>query len=847
MELEDQFSTVTVRLPTRCPTTWKRGARPLVHKTGDIGLRRIMLMKLHKRKGIFLIPLTLLILSCAGSDITDYPVQPVPFTQVRFTDDFWAARMETNRTVTIPHVFRKCEEEGRMDNFAIAGGLKEGQQRGNYPFDDTDVYKTIEGASYALMLQPDRALEAYLDSIITLIAAAQEEDGYLYTARTNNYRRLRNWMGSERWVNINRSHELYNAGHLFEAAAAHYQATGKRSLLEIAIRFADLIDRDFGPGKLQAPPGHQVVEMGLVKLFRITGEQRYLDLAKHFLDVRGRPLEGRELGGEYNQDHLPVIEQAEAVGHAVRASYMYAGIADVAALTGDEDYLLAADRIWENVVGKKLFLTGGIGATGSGEAFGPNYDLPNMSAYNETCAAIGNVYWNHRLFLLHGDARYIDVLERTLYNGLLSGISLDGGYFFYPNPLESVGQHRRTDWFSCPCCTGNVTRFIASVAGYAYAVRGRDIYVNLFAGSEAAIDTDAGQVRLIQETRYPWEGEVGIKVEPGSGSGRFALNIRIPGWAREEPIPGDLYRFQAEENEEPELTINGRPVPVALRDGYVRVNRRWRTGDIVTLHLPMPVRRVVANEKVEADRGRVALQRGPVVYCVEWPDVEGGHVRNLLLPDENDLSTRFHPDLLEGVQVVEGRGTVYLVGPDSESVDREAREFTAIPYYAWAHRGEGEMQVWLAREESVVTPLGFPTLASTATVQVSFGRNPTAVNDLLEPKNSIDHDVPFFHWWPHKGTVEWIEYDFGGMEEISTVEVYWFDDTGIGECRLPASWRVLYRSGERWIPVFTEDQYGIEKDCFNRVVFETVRTGTVRLEIRSREGWAGGVHEWRIK
>lgn len=374
----------------------------------------------------------------------DYPYQPVPFTAVKITDDFWAPRIETNRTVTIPHAFQKNEETGRVDNFAIAGGQKKGEQSGIYPFDDTDIYKTLEGASYALMVEPNPEMDKYLDDLIALIAAAQEEDGYLYTARTNKAERMKNWFGEVRWANLSRSHELYNAGHLYEAAAAHYQATGKRNLLDIALKNAEMVDKEFGPGRRQEPPGHQVIEMGLVKLYRVTGESKYLDLAKFFLDVRGKPLDGRELGGEYNQDHVPVTEQKEAVGHAVRASYMYSGMTDIAALAGDDDYLKAINRIWENVVGKKLYLTGGIGANPSGEAFGNNYELPNMSAYNETCAAIGNVYWNQRLFLLHGEAKYIDVLERTLYNGLLSGISLDGTGFFYPNALESVGQHERS-------------------------------------------------------------------------------------------------------------------------------------------------------------------------------------------------------------------------------------------------------------------------------------------------------------------------------------------------------------------------------------------------------------------
>ena len=784
---------------------------------------------------------------CGTPAKKDYSIQPVSFTDVRFTDRFWAPRMETNRSVTIPHAFAKCEENGRMDNFAIAGGLMEGKQKGIYPFDDTDVYKTLEGASYALMLQPDPHLEAYLDSVIALIAAAQEEDGYLYTARTNKAERLKRWFGDERWEKLEGSHELYNAGHLFEAAAAHYQATGKRNLLDVALKFADLIDRTFGPGKLRKPPGHQVIELGLVKLYRVTGDERYLNHAKFLLDVRGKPLDGRKLRGEYNQDHKPVIEQDEAVGHAVRASYMYAGMADVAALTGDKEYIRAIDRLWENVAGKKLYLNGGIGAAGSNEGFIGNYDLPNMSAYNETCASIGNVYWNHRQFLLHGDGKYIDVMERTLYNALLSGISLDGMRFFYPNPLESVGQHERSEWFGCACCPGNVTRFIASVPGYVYAVEDDRLYVNLYASNGGTVQIKRRTIQVIQETDYPWDGRVRIRVIPEIPGMKFTLLLRIPDWAQGKPLATDLYRYLNDDRVDVRIDVNGESVPLNMEKGYAKIRRAWRLGDAVDLNLPMIIRRTAAHDNVAADRGRVALERGPFVFCAEWPDNAGGHVRNLLLTDDVDLSTEFRSDLLNGVQVIRGKAVGYGVGEDGHSLEKKEQDFTSIPYYAWAHRGKGEMVVWLAREEAAVRPVGRPTLASTGKVSVSFGRNPEAVKDLLEPESSIDHEVPYFHWWPHKGTKEWVEYSFSKPEEVSNAEVYWFDDAGMGECRVPRSWRVLYLEGGDWKPVYTTDAYGVEKDRFNKVVFETVRTKAVRLEIRSQENWAGGIHEWKVE
>ncbi|MBV9267477.1 MAG: glycoside hydrolase family 127 protein, partial [Acidobacteriaceae bacterium] len=546
-----------------------------------------------------------------------YPVQPVPFTAVHIEDAFWTPRIETNRKVTIPFAFQKCEETGRVANFVRAAAVMHGDTSDRtlpgYPFDDTDVYKVIEGASYTLSVQYDRKLDAYVDSLIVKIAAAQEPDGYLYTARTINPEHPHKWAGKERWVSEEvLSHELYNLGHLYEAATAHYQATGKRSLLDISIKTANLLCNTFGPGKRAIYPGHQIVEMGLVKLYGVTGDGRYLVLAKFMLDSRGPG------GDSYNQANLRVVDQREAVGHAVRATYMYSGMADVAAMTGDTAYVTAIDAIWENVVSKKLYLTGGIGSRKEGEAFGDNFELPNLTAYNETCAAVGNDFWNHRLFLLHADAKYIDVMERTLYNGLISGVSLDGKSFFYPNPLESVGGYERSPWFGVACCPGNITRFMASVPGYMYAHQGDTVYVNLYAAGQARIKTSDRSITIHQNTRYPWDGNVKLTIEPES-PGHFSINLRIPGWAREQVVPSKLYRFADASSETPSLKVNGHSMQMALEKGYVRLNRRWKSGDVIELELPMPVRRVLAAEEVEADRGRVALQRGPIVYCTESP------------------------------------------------------------------------------------------------------------------------------------------------------------------------------------------------------------------------------------
>jgi uncharacterized protein len=631
----------------------------------------------------------------------DYPVKPVPFTAVHFSDQFWAPRIDINRRVTIPFAFQQCEETGRVANLERAAAAVRNQPNRDkklpaYPFDDTDIYKVIEGAAYTLSVQRDAKLEAYIDGLIAKIAAAQEPDGYLYPARTINPEKPHPWAGTRRFeLERMDSHELYEVGHLTEAAVAYYQATGKRALLDVALKCADLLDRTFGPDKQSIWPGHQITEMALAKLYRETGDERYLRLAKFLLDARG-PDGTKGSGREYNQSHAKVTDQVEAVGHAVRAMYMYSGMADVAALTGDDSYIHAIDRIWANVVNQKLYITGGLGAVGNIEGFGKDYDLPNMTAYNETCAAIGNDFWNYRLFLLHRDARYVDVMERTLYNGLLSGVSLDGKSFFYPNPLESNGQHKRSPWFGVACCPGNMTRFLASVPGYVYAEQGDTLYVNLFVASTAAVKLDNGRrVRVTQATRYPWAGDIRMSVSPDRAS-RFNINVRIPGWARNEAVPGDLYRFADNVTEPVTLKVNGQPVALDVDKGYVKLSRLWKRGDVIELTLPMPVRRVVANERVEADRNRVALQRGPLVYCAEWPDNPDHHVRNLLLPDDEKLTAEFRPDLLNGIMVIKGTA---MASNEQRQASRKPQAFLAIPYYAWANRGPGEMIVWIANRE----------------------------------------------------------------------------------------------------------------------------------------------------
>ncbi len=650
----------------------------------------------------------LLLLLCASNFLfgqqKDYTIQGVAFTQVKLTDNFWLPRIEINRTVTIPASFERCESTGRVNNFIMAAKRK-GKFCTRYPFDDTDIYKTLEGASFSLAVHPDAKLEAYLDSLITIIGNAQEPDGYLYTARTIDPENVGPWLGKVRWEKERElSHELYNAGHLYEAAAAHFQATKKTNLLNIALKNADLVCAVFGPDKKHVAPGHEIVEMGLVKLYRITGKKEYLATAKFFIEERGR-YKGYDStskdswkSGAYWQDNIPVVNQEEAEGHAVRAGYLYAAVADVAALTGDDRLVRAIDKIWANVVGKKMYVQGGVGAIGDGERFGDNYELPNATAYNETCAAIANVYWNYRMFLLHGDAEYIDILEKSLYNGLISGIGLDGKSFFYTNAMQIKNsfQHGdmeaiRSGWFECSCCPTNLVRLIPSVPGYMYAQKEDNLYINLFINSNVDLMIHNKPVQIVQQNNYPWNGELVFYINPKATT-EFNLMIRIPGWAQNEAMPSSLYTFQNKSDAKPVIKVNGVAFDYTIQNGYASINRQWKKNDKIELSLPMEVRMVVANKNIKDDIGKIALQRGPLIYCAEWPD-NNGKTGNIIIPANTIFSTEFMPGLLNGVTMVKAEVPAVVIN-NNESIATVKQSFSAIPYYSWANRGKGEMMVW---------------------------------------------------------------------------------------------------------------------------------------------------------
>ena len=790
-----------------------------------------------------------LALSAAQKQQPVAPIQEVSFTQVHLNDGFWSPRIEINRTVSIPSAFHECEVNGRFDNFALAAGLIKGEHKGDFSFDDTDPYKVIEGASYSLAVHYDAKLDHYLDSVINIIAQAQEPDGYLTTCVTNKCTRLSGWWGTHKWEKIN-SHELYNSGHLIESAVAHYRATGKKTFLNVAIKNADLVCKTFGPneGQIHRPGGHPIIEMALCKLYKVTGNKTYLEGAKYFVEETGRCTDGHR-PSEYSQDHMPILQQNEIVGHAVRAGYLYSGVADVAALTGDKAYFEALERIWENMSSKKLFITGGIGSRPQGEGFGPDYELNNHTAYCETCAAIANVYWNYRMFLATGESKYIDVCERALYNNVMSGVSLSGDKFFYDNPLESDGEHERQKWFGCACCPGNITRFVASIPGYIYAQQGKDIYVNLYAQGKAQV----GKVELEQTTNYPWDGQIQLKVNKGHG--KFAIKFRIPSWLKQSPTNNHLYKYV---DAAPAYTIlvNGVAAGSADETGYVTIYRSWKKGDVVELSFPMNVRRIVANDNAEDDRGKVALERGPVVFCLEGNDQADGKVFNKYILNASEIIAAYDANLLNGVVTLSGDAKE--VQPDGTIKDVK---FRAIPYSTWNNRGPQQMEIWVANTPSKAVATPQPTIASKA--QTFSNRGPIqndapetaptdswagGVNDQWEPKRSSDTSKPYHYWWLKQGTTEAITYQFDKEYEVSNVQVYWLDfDHYDGNFRTPESWTLYYKdtNGE-WQEVQDHSPYTVRKDCYNSVDFAPIKTTGLKILAKLQQGESGGVLEWKV-
>lgn len=733
----------------------------------------------------------------------DYPVTPVPLTQVDITDNFWAPRMEVNRNVSIWHCFDRMKEHS----------------------EDFSSPRLIEGAAYMIAKRADPKLESYCDQLIDELVAG-------ITPRLDD---------PDKAVRV--------SGHFLEAAAAYYAVTGKRKMLDCAMRDVDAIDANFGPGKKTYISEHEGQKIGLIRLYRQTGDERCLHLASFFLDERGKddyPRKGEYLRDRtYAQDHEPVVKQDAAVGHCVRATYLYIPLTDMAALTGRPEYADADQKIWEDAVYRKTYLTGSIGSIRFHEQFGAAYELPNLSAWNETCAAYGNVVWNHRMFLLHAEARYIDVMERILYNGFADGVSLKGDRFYYQNPLKSFGDYERFDWINVPCCPPNVVRLMASLGSYIYAQSPNSAYVNLFVNSNARIDLGGkNSVVLRQETSYPWDGKIKIHVDP-ERSGKFSLLVRVPGWAQNQVMPGDLYRYADENRERPTISVNGTPLNIgtengiATEKGYVRIERAWSKNDVVELNLPMPVRRVYADSRVRENENMVAIERGPIVFCAEWPDNDG-HALNVVVPDDATFKTEWRKDLLNGLQVVTANVQTLHRGTDGVSVEQQPHELVAIPYHAWANRGMGEMAVWLPRDSTMawLTPVA-PALIAAVNSSGGVAKTWTGYNDQnsdigalydgKDPMHSADESYRYFKMRPPVGERAWIEYRFKSPTKVSSSEVYWFDDRRF--CRLPESWRILYKDGNDWKPVANAAPYAVVKDEFNAAKFDPVVTDAIRIEV----------------
>ena len=760
-------------------------------------------------------------------------LRAVPFTDVKITDAFWLPRQETNRIASIPVNLDNLEKAGNLENFRLAARKATNGFQGPV-FMDSDVYKALEAAAYSLCTHPDAALEKRLDEIIATLAAAQQPDGYL-----NSYFIVKE--PTKRWTNLRDWHELYCAGHMFEAAVAHYQATGKRNFLDVAIKCADNIDSVFGPApKRMGYPGHPEIELALIKLWRVTGNERYFKLAQFFVENRGRKFFAEEhktpldrFDGSYWQDDIPIFDHKNIKGHAVRAAYLMSGTTDVAAQTGDERLLTMLNRVWRNTTERNMYLTGGIGPSAHNEGFTVDYDLPNLTAYQETCATIALAQWNHRLALLYGDAKYADIVERALYNGVLSGVSQDGTKFFYVNPLESHGTHHRSPWFGCACCPPNVARTLASLGGYAYATSDNALWVNLYIQGSVKATVAGEPVELDVTTDYPWDGKVTLKPLLTKTT-QFALHLRKPAWC-----------------DAPVIAVNGKKVSSPeIRNGYLVLQREWKRGDKVELNLPMPVQRIAANPNVKANHGLLAIQRGPVVYCLEAAD-HTEPISSFYLPAEAELKAENDKSLLGGVVVVKGFAQVAaeqewqrrLYQP--ASAPRKAA-LKAIPYYAWDNRQAGAMKVWLP---VAPVPPKVGGLESRAKVSVSFANNnsrPSGINDGVEPKSSGEQPESLCHWWPHKGTDEWAQYTWPKPVTLSGAKAYWFDDTDRGECRLPGSWQIQFLDGNEWQPVAAQGDYAVAKDKWCEVSFAPVTTTALRLVVKLPQGWAAGVHEWKV-
>jgi uncharacterized protein len=778
----------------------------------------------------------------------DYLLVPVPLRDVEVTDEFWSPRIEKARAVSLPFLLDLQQKTG--------GGVDS---------------RLIEGAAYFLAKKPDAALQEQAQSLFAPLSAA-----------------MRAQMGT--WSNVDDG-PFIGTGHFFEAAIAYQQATGNSELFAVATDVANDLNSAYGPGKRTDISNHEGIELALVKLYRATGDYKYSRLAKYIVDERGTTDGGRRMTGSYAQDHEPVTAQKRAIGHCVRATYLYCAVTDLAALTPDTAYREAILRIWDDAVAKRTYLTGGIGSYRHKENYGDDYDLPNATCWNEICAAVGNTLWNQRMLHLTRDSRYADMMERVLYNGLLSGVSLNGDTFLYQAPLKTFASFSRQPSFGPNCCPPNITRLLAQLGTLIYSRDDQSVYVNLFVGSNAGFEFGGQKVLIQQETKYPWDGLTRISID-ASGPARFAMNVRIPGWAQNEPMPGSLYRYDRVDHRPFTLLVNGKNVPFRLNRGYAQIDREWSKGDVVELALPMDVRVVRTDDRVKDNRGMVAFERGPIVFCAETLDNPGG-VFNLVVPETAKLQFSYDANLMGGVGTLGGQVQRLSRDAAAQQIQTGSATLAAIPYYTFANRSASEMAVWLARDSRNAITAPSPTIASTSVASSSCGNGtvadnypshtpptpaermyPTsqdgsgeiaAISDQLEPVNSEDGSAPFLRLRPQSGNHAWVQYDFKKPVDVSSVSVFWKDDKQF--CVAPETWRLLYRDGDQWKPVKPAGAFGVEKDKYNKTEFPAVRAEGLRIEIELagrlyRKGeigppdanylkedltwYEGGIIEWKV-
>ena len=824
-------------------------------------------------RNLFSAGLLALMVSCGTqTKVTPYDgaLTQISFDKVTLQDDFWLPRLNTQKQTLVPFSLEKTESA--VENLRRVGAYLRGERVteqfvGPY-YVASDLFKVMEGAAYLLTLEKDEELERQMDEIIDVIAAAQAPDGYLYEHHIlpKHLRNPRNNAGERPYSYVDHSHELYNMGHMYEGAVAYYRATGKRKWLDVAEKNARHInkvffegDPNYNDGKpVMQAPGHEEIELALVKLYQATGEKLYLDMAKKFIDIRGVtyiPKGTGLLSYDYAQQYKPVREQRYAIGHAVRATYLYSGMADVAAMTGDTTLEPALDAIWHDIVDRKMHITGGLGAVPGIEGFGPDYVLPNKDTYNETCAAVGNVFFNYRMFLMSGDAKYVDVAEVALYNNVLAGVNLAGNRFFYVNPLEADGRKAfnhgtagRAPWFGTACCPSNLARLIPQVSGMAYSYAEDNVYCGFYMGSEVEVPIAGGNVLLSQHTQYPFDGNITIEVTPKADGEEFTLWLRVPTWCGEQFVPGELYHFDDLEASAAVVRVNGRKVRSEVVDGFLPVRRAWSAGDVVELELPMPVRFSVADERVEADCNRVCVTRGPLVYCAEEPDNEY-NVSSYFVKSENQSSSsvdEFTSGVLAAIP------TINLVA-SSASVDGESEaDLTLIPYYAWNNRGDNmAMNVWFARDAETARNGMIMTVGNIAEVKASHTNSSDdvyAVADGKQPKTSHDTSIPRWTSWSQKGKEQWLEIKLKSEQDVEAVSVYWYDDKG--GVQLPVAWSIDYMCDGKWVEYkpYVTDHFGVDADKYNMVhPAAPVKTDMLRLKMKPKADATVGILELTVE